>query len=260
MGRSPCCEKAHTNKGAWTKEEDERLVAYIRAHGEGCWRSLPKAAGLLRCGKSCRLRWMNYLRPDLKRGNFTDEEDEIIIRLHAILGNKWSLIAGQLPGRTDNEIKNYWNTHIKRKLLARGIDPQTHRPLGSAEAGAPGVVAHRAAALLHATTAPALAAAAARTLAAKPTPAASSSDDGARSTSTSTSSGGGASTGEPRCPDLNLDLSVGPPPAADTPPSQPVCLCYRLGLRAGEACGCQADKPGAGGFRYFRPLEQGQYI
>ncbi|XAR72706.1 hypothetical protein NMG60_11019438 [Bertholletia excelsa] len=129
MGRSPCCEKAHTNKGAWTKEEDDRLIAYIRAHGEGCWRSLPKAAGLLRCGKSCRLRWINYLRPDLKRGNFTEEEDELIIKLHSLLGNKWSLIAGRLPGRTDNEIKNYWNTHIRRKLLNRGIDPVTHRPL-----------------------------------------------------------------------------------------------------------------------------------
>lgn len=131
MGRSPCCEKAHTNKGAWTKEEDDRLIAYIKAHGEGCWRSLPKAAGLLRCGKSCRLRWINYLRPDLKRGNFTEEEDELIINLHSLLGNKWSLIAARLPGRTDNEIKNYWNTHIKRKLLSRGIDPRTHRPLNS---------------------------------------------------------------------------------------------------------------------------------
>ncbi|KAK1370331.1 MYB transcription factor [Heracleum sosnowskyi] len=129
MGRSPCCEKAHTNKGAWTKEEDDRLIAYIRSHGEGCWRSLPKAAGLLRCGKSCRLRWINYLRPDLKRGNFTEEEDELIIKLHSLLGNKWSLIAGRLPGRTDNEIKNYWNTHIRRKLLNRGIDPTTHRPM-----------------------------------------------------------------------------------------------------------------------------------
>ncbi|KAJ4871607.1 Transcription repressor MYB4 [Raphanus sativus] len=129
MGRSPCCEKAHTNKGAWTKEEDERLTAYIKAHGEGCWRSLPKAAGLLRCGKSCRLRWINYLRPDLKRGNFTEEEDELIIKLHSLLGNKWSLIAGRLPGRTDNEIKNYWNTHIRRKLINRGIDPTTHRPV-----------------------------------------------------------------------------------------------------------------------------------
>ncbi|XP_076907604.1 myb-related protein 308-like [Bidens hawaiensis] len=129
MGRSPCCEKSHTNKGAWTKEEDDRLIAYIRAHGEGCWRSLPKAAGLLRCGKSCRLRWINYLRPDLKRGNFSEEEDELIIKLHSLLGNKWSLIAGRLPGRTDNEIKNYWNTRIRRKLLNRGIDPATHRPI-----------------------------------------------------------------------------------------------------------------------------------
>ncbi|XP_015879653.3 transcription repressor MYB6 [Ziziphus jujuba] len=129
MGRSPCCEKEHTNKGAWTKEEDERLINYIKLHGEGCWRSLPKAAGLLRCGKSCRLRWINYLRPDLKRGNFTEDEDELIINLHSLLGNKWSLIASRLPGRTDNEIKNYWNTHIKRKLHSRGIDPQTHRPL-----------------------------------------------------------------------------------------------------------------------------------
>ncbi|KAI4295023.1 hypothetical protein MLD38_040713 [Melastoma candidum] len=134
MGRSPCCEKEHTNKGAWTKEEDQRLVDYIRLHGEGCWRSLPKAAGLLRCGKSCRLRWINYLRPDLKRGNFAQEEDELIIKLHSTLGNKWSLIAGRLPGRTDNEIKNYWNTHIKRKLISRGIDPVTHRPLNSSVA------------------------------------------------------------------------------------------------------------------------------
>ncbi|XP_039133528.1 MYB-like transcription factor 4 isoform X2 [Dioscorea cayenensis subsp. rotundata] len=119
MGRPPCCEKAHTNKGAWTKEEDQRLISYIKTNGEG----------LLRCGKSCRLRWINYLRPDLKRGNFTEEEDELIIKLHGFLGNKWSLIAGKLPGRTDNEIKNYWNTHIKRKLISCGIDPQTHRPL-----------------------------------------------------------------------------------------------------------------------------------
>ncbi|KAH6797130.1 myb domain protein 7 [Perilla frutescens var. hirtella] len=131
MGRSPCCEKEHTNKGAWTKEEDERLINHIKLHGEGCWRSLPKAAGLLRCGKSCRLRWINYLRPDLKRGNFSQEEDELIINLHGLLGNKWSLIAGRLAGRTDNEIKNYWNTHIKRKLISRGIDPQTHRHLNN---------------------------------------------------------------------------------------------------------------------------------
>jgi hypothetical protein len=92
MARSPSCEKAPLNKGAWTKEEDERLVAYMRARGEVCWQSVPKAAGLLRCGNSCRLRWIYYLRPDIKLGNFTDEEDEIIIRLHSILGNKFVII------------------------------------------------------------------------------------------------------------------------------------------------------------------------
>ncbi|KAK7358745.1 hypothetical protein VNO77_00683 [Canavalia gladiata] len=128
MGRTPCCDKQHTNKGAWSKEEDQRLINHINLHGEGNWRSLPQAAGLLRCGKSCRLRWINYLRPDLKRGNFTQEEDDLIIHLHSLLGNKWSLIAARLPGRTDNEIKNYWNTHLKRQLYIRGIDPTTHGP------------------------------------------------------------------------------------------------------------------------------------
>ncbi|XP_057862385.2 transcription factor MYB13 [Cryptomeria japonica] len=128
MGRAPCCEKIGLNRGPWTREEDLRLIQYIKAHGEGCWRTLPKAAGLLRCGKSCRLRWINYLRPDLKRGNITEEEDRTIIKLHALLGNRWSLIAGQLPGRTDNEIKNYWNTHLKKKLRNIGVDPQTHQP------------------------------------------------------------------------------------------------------------------------------------
>jgi len=128
MGRAPCCSNGDRNKGAWTKEEDERLIQYIQAHGEGCWRSLPKAAGLLRCGKSCRLRWINYLRPDLKRGYFSEDEDDLILKLHALLGNKWSLIAGRLPGRTDNEIKNYWNSHLKRKLMSTGVDPLTHRP------------------------------------------------------------------------------------------------------------------------------------
>ncbi|EOY21235.1 hypothetical protein QUC31_007242 [Theobroma cacao] len=125
--RKPCCEKKETNKGAWSKLEDQKLIDYIQKHGEGCWRYLPQAAGLLRCGKSCRLRWVNYLRPDLKRGNFGEDEEELIIKLHALLGNRWSLIAGRLPGRTDNEVKNYWNTHIKRKLLQKGIDPNNRK-------------------------------------------------------------------------------------------------------------------------------------
>ncbi|KAK6919947.1 SANT/Myb domain [Dillenia turbinata] len=84
---------------------------------------------LLRCGKSCRLRWMNYLRPDIKRGNITPDEDDLIIRLHSLLGNRWSLIAGRLPGRTDNEIKNYWNTHLSKRLRNQGTDPTTHKKL-----------------------------------------------------------------------------------------------------------------------------------
>ncbi|KAL9260812.1 Transcription repressor MYB5-like protein [Drosera capensis] len=130
MGRAPCCSKVGLHRGPWTPREDDLLVNYIQAHGEGQWRSLPKNAGLLRCGKSCRLRWMNYLRPDIKRGGITPDEDDLIIRLHALLGNRWSLIAGRLPGRTDNEIKNYWNTHLSKKLKSQGTDPNTHKKLG----------------------------------------------------------------------------------------------------------------------------------
>ncbi|KAM6567106.1 hypothetical protein CsatA_026234 [Cannabis sativa] len=125
--RKPCCDKDGTNKGAWSKHEDQKLIDYITTHGEGCWRSLPKAAGLHRCGKSCRLRWINYLRPDIKRGNFGEDEEDLIIKLHALLGNRWSLIAGRLPGRTDNEVKNYWNSHLRKKLINLGIDPNNHK-------------------------------------------------------------------------------------------------------------------------------------
>ncbi|KAB2616380.1 transcription repressor MYB5-like [Pyrus ussuriensis x Pyrus communis] len=127
--KTPCCVKVGLKRGPWTPEEDELLANYIKKEGEGRWRTLPKQAGLLRCGKSCRLRWMNYLRPSVKRGQIAPDEEDLILRLHRLLGNRWSLIAGRIPGRTDNEIKNYWNTHLSKKLISQGIDPRTHKPL-----------------------------------------------------------------------------------------------------------------------------------
>ncbi|CAN4114776.1 unnamed protein product [Withania somnifera] len=131
MGRQPCCDKVGLKKGSWTAEEDKKLINFILNNGQCCWRAVPKLAGLLRCGKSCRLRWTNYLRPDLKRGLLSEYEEKMVIDLHAQLGNRWSKIASYLPGRTDNEIKNHWNTHIKKKLKKMGIDPVTHKPLST---------------------------------------------------------------------------------------------------------------------------------
>ncbi|XP_010528537.2 PREDICTED: transcription factor MYB113-like isoform X2 [Tarenaya hassleriana] len=73
------------------------------------------ASGLNRCRKSCRLRWLNYLKPSIKRGKLVPEEVDLVIRLHKLLGNRWSLIAGRLPGRTANDVKNYWNSHLRKK-------------------------------------------------------------------------------------------------------------------------------------------------
>ncbi|KAF3530503.1 hypothetical protein DY000_02036299 [Brassica cretica] len=120
MGRAPCCDKTVVKKGPWSPEEDAMLKSYIEKHGTGNnWIALPHKIGIKRCGKSCRLRWLNYLRPNLKHGSFTDEEDYIICSLYITIGSRWSIIASQLPGRTDNDIKNYWNTRLKKKLLSK---------------------------------------------------------------------------------------------------------------------------------------------
>ncbi|GKV06810.1 hypothetical protein SLEP1_g18647 [Rubroshorea leprosula] len=101
-------------RGPWTVEEDLKLINHITIYGEGRWNSLARCADLKRTGKSCRLRWLNYLRPDVRRGNITLEEQLLILDLHSRWGNRWSKIAQHLPGRTDNEIKNYWRTRVQK--------------------------------------------------------------------------------------------------------------------------------------------------
>lgn len=126
MGRPPCCDKLGVKKGPWTPEEDIMLVTYVQQHGPGNWRQVPTNTGLRRCSKSCRLRWTNYLRPGIRRGDFNDDEEKMIIQLQALLGNKWAAIASYLPERTDNDIKNYWNTHLKKKLRKLQMGAEEH--------------------------------------------------------------------------------------------------------------------------------------
>nr|WIW78208.1 R2R3 MYB transcription factor [Erythronium umbilicatum] len=105
-------------KGAWTTTEDDLLRKCLEKHGAVRWNRVPQLAGLNRCRKSCRLRWLNYLDPRIKRERFEEDEDDLIFRLHKLLGNRWSLIAGRLPGRTANDVKNHWNSHLSKKLDA----------------------------------------------------------------------------------------------------------------------------------------------
>ncbi|XP_055827515.1 transcription factor MYB30-like [Solanum dulcamara] len=115
-------EEIIIKKGAWSPEEDQKMKDYVMRYGIWNWNLMPKFAGLSRTGKSCRLRWMNYLRPDVKKGPFTLEEREIVIKMYQQLGNRWSAIAERLPGRTDNEVKNFFHTHLKKHLGQKNID------------------------------------------------------------------------------------------------------------------------------------------
>ncbi|KAL9230073.1 hypothetical protein vseg_005465 [Gypsophila vaccaria] len=113
-------------KGSWSDDEDKLLRDCIAMHGEGSWHRVPLMAGLNRCRKSCRLRWMNYLKPNIKRGQFKEDEVDLIIRLHKLLGNRWSLIAGRIPGRTANDVKNYYNTHLLKKTRPQSPQKQAN--------------------------------------------------------------------------------------------------------------------------------------
>lgn len=114
------------NKGPWSKNEDMRLRELVEKFMPRNWSFLARMLGT-RQGKQCRERWHNHLDPKIKKCPFTKEEDELILRLHREMGNKWSEIAKYLPGRTDNAIKNYWNSSIlRRQLVGRKRSPSMY--------------------------------------------------------------------------------------------------------------------------------------
>ncbi|KAK1359766.1 transcription factor MYB35 [Heracleum sosnowskyi] len=128
MVRPPCCERMNARKGNWSKEEDVKVLPYVPKQRTSNWTDASKKTGPRKCGKSCKHKCSNHLRPDKKHETFTPQEEELIINLHAAIGSRWPIIAQQLPGRTDNDVKNYWNTKLKKKLSGMGIDHVTHKP------------------------------------------------------------------------------------------------------------------------------------
>ncbi|XP_031493317.2 transcription factor MYB1-like [Nymphaea colorata] len=134
---SSAAASVRIRRGGWSKEEDSLLRNCVETYGEGNWHLVPHRSGLKRCRKSCRLRWLNYLSPNIKRGHFSTDEVDLIIRMHRLLGNRWTLIAGRMPGRTANDVKNYWNSHLAKTFSA---NPTATREI---PATPPRVVVHR---------------------------------------------------------------------------------------------------------------------